>query len=115
MDSHHGEGNIYVRDMNEDGYPDIIHSTRDYQSGFHGAHIAINDGQGNFNSLNEDDLPMRPDSGSNNYDYLMKGLPIDADGEACLDLISVTDIGFGDPMNQTENYLFTVINKDCDF
>ncbi len=115
VDSHHGEGNIYVRDMNEDGYPDIIHSTRDYQSGFHGAHIALNDGQGNFNSLNEDDLPMRPDSGSNNYDYLMKGLPIDADGEACLDLISVTDIGFGDHMNQTENYLFTVLNKNCDF
>lgn len=115
MDSHHGEGNIYVRDMNKDGHPDIIHSTRDYESGLHGAHIALNDGSGNFFSINEDDLPMRPDPGSNHYDYLMKGLPIDADGEACLDLISATDIGFGDPVNQTENYLFTIINKNCDF
>jgi len=32
-----------------------------------------------------------------------------------LDLVSATDVGFGDPMNQTENYLFSIINKDCDF
>ena len=28
--NHHGEGNIYVRDMNLDGALDIIHSTRDF-------------------------------------------------------------------------------------
>ena len=113
-ESHHGEGNIYIRDLNLDGHLDIIHSTRDYQSGFHGANIAINDGSGYFESLNESDLPMRPDPCCNDYDYLMKGVPIDADNEACLDLISVTDPGFGS-VNETENYLFTIISKNCEF
>ena len=35
-DTHHGEGNIYLRDMNLDGHLDIVHSTRDYNSGYHG-------------------------------------------------------------------------------
>ncbi len=113
--SHHGEGNIYLRDMNSDGHLDIIHSTRDYESGLHGAHIALNDGLGNFVSIEENKLPNRPDPCCNINDELMKGLPINADNEACLDLISVTDPGWGDWRTQTENYLFTIINKSCEF
>ena len=112
-DKHHGEGNIYVRDMNNDSFIDIIHSTRDYESGYHGAHIAINDGYGNFISLENADLPYRPDSGGNLYDMLMKGLPINADNSECLDLISVTDVGWGDNQEDTRNYLFTLINLKC--
>ena len=112
-DKHHGEGNIYVRDMNNDSYIDIIHSTRDYESGYHGAHIAINDGYGNFISAANADLPYRPDSGGNLYDMLMKGLPINADNSECLDLISVTDVGWGDNEEDTRNYLFTLINLKC--
>ena len=112
-DKHHGEGNIYVRDMNNDTYIDIIHSTRDYESGYHGAHIAINDGYGNFISVANADLPYRPDSGGNLYDMLMKGLPINADNSECLDLISVTDVGWGNNEEDTRNYLFTLINLKC--
>ena len=112
-DKHHGEGNIYVRDMNNDSYIDIIHSTRDYESGYHGAHIAINDGYGNFISIPNADLPYRPDSGGNLYDMLMKGLPINADNSECLDLISVTDVGWGNNEEDTRNYLFTLINLKC--
>ena len=112
-DKHHGEGNIYVRDMNNDSYIDIIHSTRDYESGYHGAHIAINDGYGNFISIPNADLPYRPDSGGNLYDMLMKGLPINADNSKCLDLISVTDVGWGNNEEDTRNYLFTLINLKC--
>ena len=112
-DKHHGEGNIYVRDMNNDTYIDIIHSTRDYESGYHGAHIAINDGYGNFISIPNADLPYRPDSGGNLYDMLMKGLPINADNSECLDLISVTDVGWGNNEEDTRNYLFTLINLKC--
>ena len=112
-DKHHGEGNIYTRDMNNDSYIDIIHSTRDYESGYHGAHIAINDGYGNFISVANADLPYRPDSGGNLYDMLMKGLPINADNSECLDLISVTDVGWGDNEEDTRNYLFTLINLKC--
>ena len=112
-DKHHGEGNIYVRDMNNDSYIDIIHSTRDYESGYHGAHIAINDGYGNFISVANADLPYRPDSGGNLYDMLMKGLPINADNSECLDLISVTDVGWGNNEEDTRNYLFTLINLKC--
>ena len=112
-DKHHGEGNIYVRDMNNDTYIDIIHSTRDYESGYHGAHIAINDGYGNFISVANAELPYRPDSGGNLYDMLMKGLPINADNSECLDLISVTDVGWGNNEEDTRNYLFTLINLKC--
>ena len=94
--NHHGEGNIYLRDMNNDNFIDIVHSTRDYSSGYHGAHIALNDGYGNFSSIPNGDLPDRPDNGYNQYDMLMKGLPINADNTSCLDLISATDIGWGD-------------------
>jgi len=115
-DTHHGEGNVYVRDMNLDGHLDIIHSTRDYQSGHHGAHIALNDGLGNFTSVRNSVLPLRPvRSSSTNYRYLMKGLPINADNEACLDLISVTDVGWGDWREDTRNYLYSLINKDCNY
>ena len=111
--NHHGEGNIYLRDMNNDNFIDIVHSTRDYSSGYHGAHIALNDGYGNFSSIPNGDLPDRPDNGYNQYDMLMKGLPINADNTSCLDLISVTDIGWGDANEDTRNYLFTLINLEC--
>ena len=113
-DIHHGEGNIYLRDMNLDGHLDIIHSTRDYNSGYHGSHIAINDGNGNFTSLLNSALPNRPDPGFNNYDFLMKGLPLNIDNEGCLDFISVTDVGWEDT-NGTSNFFFSVINTDCNF
>ena len=114
-DTHHGEGNIYLRDMNLDGSLDIIHSTRDYSSGYHGAHIATNDGNGNFLSMDNSDLPMRPDPGNNNYDYLMKALPLNIDNEGCLDFISVTDVGWENSSEETSNYLFSVLNVNCNF
>ena len=113
--SHHGEGNIYLRDMNLDGNLDIVHSTRDYNSGYHGSHIAINDGMGKFESIENSKLPNKPDPGYNNYDYLMKALPINADNEACLDFISVTDAGWENNQNETSNYFFTAINTNCNF
>jgi len=114
-DRHHGEGNIYLRDMNLDGSLDIIHSTRDYESGYHGAHIAINDGNGNFVSLDNSDLPMKPNPGSNNYDYLMKSLPINIDNEGCIDFISVTDAGWETSNEETSNYFFSVLNINCNY
>lgn len=113
--THHGEGNIYLRDMNLDGSLDIVHSTRDYNSGYHGSHIAINDGMGNFTSIENSKLPDKPDPGYNNYDFLMKALPINADNEACLDFISVTDAGWENNQNETSNYFFTVLNTNCNF
>ena len=112
---HHGESNIYLKDMNLDGNLDIIHSSRDYSSGYHGAHIAINDGNGNFNSIDNNDLPNRPDPGYNNYDFLMKGMPLNIDNEACLDFISVTDAGWENSSEESSNYLFSVLNIDCNF
>jgi hypothetical protein len=111
--NHHGEGNIYVRDMNLDGALDIVHSTRDFQSNFHGAHVAINDGVGNFESLPNSILPNRPDQGFNSTDSLYKGLPINADNLGCLDLISTTD-SWQDASTQ-RNYLFSILNTDCTY
>jgi len=112
-DKHHGEGNIYVRDMNNDGFFDIIHSTRDWFSDHNGAHIILNDGYGNFISIPDEQLPQRPYSGGwNQPEVLMKGMPINADNSACLDLISTTDSGFSNT-NDTRNYLFSIINLKC--
>ena len=57
--------------MNLDGNLDIVHSTRDYNSGYHGSHIAINDGMGKFESIENSKLPNKPDPGYNNYDYFI--------------------------------------------
>ena len=113
--SHHGEGNIYLRDMNLDGSLDIIHSTRDYSSGYHGANIAMNDGNANFISLKNDELPNKPDPGNNNYDFLMKALPINIDDQGCIDFVSVTDVGWENNQDETSNYFFSVLNINCDF
>ena len=111
--SHHGEGNIYVRDMNLDGALDIIHSTRDFQSSLHGVHVAINDGMGNFQSLSNSILPNRPDRGFNATDSLFKGVPINADNLGCLDLISTTDSW--QDASTTRSYLFSILNTDCSY
>jgi hypothetical protein len=111
--SHHGEGNIYLRDMNLDGALDIIHSTRDFQSSLHGAHVAINDGIGNFQSLSNSILPNRPDQGFNATDSLFKGVPINADNLGCLDLISTTDSW--QDTSTTRNYIFSILNTDCSY
>ena len=111
--SHHGEGNIYVRDMNLDGALDIIHSLRDFQSSLHGAHVAINDGIGNFQSLSNSILPNRPDRDFNATDSLFKGVPINADNLGCLDLISTTDSW--QDTNTQRSYLFSILNTDCSY
>ena len=111
--NHHGESNIYIRDMNLDGAIDIIHSTRDFQSSFHGAHVAINDGVGNFRSLPNSTFPNRPVSFNGNNDSLFKGVPIDADKLGCLDLISTTDSWQDE--STTRNYLFSILNTDCSY
>ena len=111
---HHGEGNIYLRDIDGDGDIDIIHSTRDFENSLSGAHIAINDGQGNFAS-NEYLLPDRPMPNSqwNPSSGLMKGVPIDLDGKGCIDIVSTSD-SWSDE-NTVRNYLFSMINVDCSF
>ena len=114
LEKHHGEGNIYLKDLDNDGDLDIFHSTRDFQNNSSGAHIAINDGQGNFIS-NESILPARPlsDTGWSTSSGLMKGVPINLDNKGCLDLISTSDSWSNE--NTVNNYLFSIINLNCSF
>ena len=113
-DNHHGEGNIYLRDIDNDGDLDIFHSTRDFSNSISGAHIAINDGQGNFIS-NESILPSRPisNTGWSTTSGLMKGVPINLDKKGCLDIISASDSWSNN--NSSNNYLFSILNTDCSF
>ena len=114
LEKHHGEGNIYLRDIDNDGDLDIFHSTKDFASSISGAHIAINDGRGNFIS-NELILPSRPlsNSGWSSTGVLMKGVPIDLDKKGCLDLISTSDSWSNE--SESNNYLFSILNTDCSF
>ena len=112
-DSHHGEGNIYLRDYDNDGDIDIFHSTRDFLSDLHGAHIALNDGEGNFSSVAGSIMPQKPKANEwDNHQYLFKGMPINLDNEGCLDLISSSDSWMNE--SATKNYLFSLINIRCD-
>jgi len=111
--NHHGESNIYIRDMNLDGALDIIHSTRDFYSSFHGAHVAINDGVGNFRSLPNSIFPNKPVFVNGNNEILFKGVPINADNLGCLDMISTTDSW--QDAETTRNYLFSILNTDCGY
>jgi hypothetical protein len=119
-DQHHGEANIYLRDLDGDGDLDIFQSTQSLESAFgeshdspfSGAHIAVNDGNGNFISVQSDDLPKRPVDDAAAAPLLYRGLPIDIDGRGCLDPVSASDIIWGE--GSTTSYLFTVINTDCD-
>lgn len=114
LEKHHGEGNIYLRDIDNDGDLDIFHSTRDFSTSISGAHIAINDGRGNFIS-NELIMPSRPlsNTGWSTTGGLMKGVPIDLDKKGCLDLISTSDSWSNE--NEAKNYLFSILNIDCSF
>lgn len=114
LEKHHGEGNIYLRDIDNDGDLDIFHSTRDFSTSISGAHIAINDGRGNFIS-NELILPSRPlsNTGWSTSGGLMKGVPIDLDRNGCLDLISASDSWSNE--NEVNNYLFSILNTNCSF
>ena len=47
-------------------------------------------------------------------DFLMKALPINADNEACLDFISVTDAGWENDQSESSNYFFTVLSESRD-
>jgi hypothetical protein len=117
-DKHHGEGNIYLRDLEGDGDLDIFHSSGDPASGLSGAHIAVNDGNGFFSSVEDDKLPKMPlDWESDTEMLLFKGLPVDIDGRGCLDLVSTSQSlydWFDDRPTRARNYLFAIINIGCE-
>ena len=111
--NHHGEGNIYLRDFEGDGDLDIFHSTRDFSSNLHGAHIALNDGSAFFVSVPENIFPQKPKANMyDNNNYLFKGMPINLDNSGCLDLISTSDSWMDE--TATKNYLYSLINIKCD-
>ena len=87
-------------------------------SPFSGAHIAVNDGNGNFVSVESDHLPKKPLTWDKDATpTLAKGVPIDLDGRGCLDLISTSETWydwFEDRPQHTRYYLFEIINIGCE-
>ena len=109
---HHGEGNLYLRDFDADGDIDIFHSTRDYQSQINGSHIALNNGSGFFQSIEDSVFPKRPVPNEFfSHRTLAKGVPINLDNEGCLDLVAASDIW--DTPDITSNYLYLLVSKGC--
>lgn len=109
---HHGEGNIYLRDLNGDGDLDIFHSLSPENATLSGAHIAVNDGNGNFVSVESNQLPSKPLAYHESVTPpLSRGVPIDLDGRGCLDLISTSETWF---RTYGRDYLFAIININCE-
>lgn len=114
-ESHQGESNIYLRDFDRDGDLDIFHSTRDFESMLHGAHIAINNGNAIFESLPEEWIPEKPLAVNENSIYTYRGAPIDLDGEGCLDMVSMTDSwAYKRTPFRGKDYLFTILSLRCE-
>ena len=85
---------------------------RDYQSQINGSHIALNDGSGFFQSIEDSVFPKRPVPNEFfSYRAIAKGVPINLDNEGCLDLIAASDIW--DTPDMTSNYLYILVSKGC--
>jgi len=79
----------------------------------HGSHIALNNGNAGFKTIQESRLPQKPKSSEwDNNSYLFKGVPINLDNHGCLDLISTSDSWMDE--SATRNYLYSLINLKCD-
>ena len=114
IDQYHGEGQLSVIDINNDGIPDIAHTSGAYGYEY-GLSFYINNG-GSLTLMNENDfaymsqeqIPGRENYGIGNK--LRRAIPINLDDSGWIDYISV--ITFSLNSGRNENIFYSVLSKN---
>ena len=114
IDQYHGEGQLSVIDINNDGILDIAHTSGAYGYEY-GLSFYINNG-GSLTLMNENDfaymsqeqIPGRENYGIGNK--LRRAIPINLDDSGWIDYISV--ITFSLNSGRNENIFYSVLSKD---
>ena len=114
IDQYHGEGQLSVIDINNDGILDIAHTSGAYGDEY-GLSFYINNGgsltlmnESHFAYMSQEQIPGRENYGVGNK--LRRAIPIDLDNSGWVDYISVINLGFSSGRN--ENVLYSVLAKD---
>jgi len=114
IDQYHGEGQLSVIDINNDGILDIAHTSGAYGYEY-GLSFYINNG-GSLTLMNENDfaymsqeqIPGRENYGIGNK--LRRAIPINLNDSGWIDYISV--ITFSLNSGRNENIFYSVLSKD---
>jgi hypothetical protein len=115
LDQFHGEGQLSVLDINNDGILDIAHTTGAYRDD-RGLTFYINNGGSleifdvnQFAYLTENQIPGREEYGDSS-NTLRRAIPIDLDNSGWIDYISL--IGFGNANGSNEVVLYSILSKN---
>ena len=114
LDQYHGEGQLSVIDINNDGVLDIAHTSGAYGNEYGLSFYINNNGtlelfdQNNFAYLSQEQIPGRENFGVGNK--LRRAIPVNLDDTGWVDYISVINLGFSSGRN--ENVLYSVLAKD---
>lgn len=104
FDEHHGEGQVYLADINQDGHLDIVHATGqtfnngEFKAG--GLDVFMNRGDGHFLHVPNDYFASIANPDIVGYEMtslgnlLTRALPIDLDGSNGLDFVSFKQLPF---------------------
>jgi len=114
LDQYHGEGQLSVIDINNDGILDIAHTTGNYGNEF-GLSFYINNGgnlelfnQDKFAYMSQEQIPGREGWADGNK--LRRAIPINLNNSGWIDYISLISLGFDD--GRQEIVLYSVLSKD---
>ncbi|MDA0755600.1 MAG: VCBS repeat-containing protein [Proteobacteria bacterium] len=114
LDNFHGEGQLSVLDINNDGILDIAHTTGAFGDEY-GLSFYINNGGSlqllsldNFAYLGQEQFPGREDWGNNNK--LSRAIPINLDNTGWIDYISYVSLYSSD--SGSEQVFYSVLAKD---
>ena len=125
FDKHHGEGQLYLRDMNGDGSVDIVHATGLSYSNTNGifaggTDIFLNDGTGFFKAVNPDVFAYASPNQLDGWGFTGVGqisvpprfVPIQMSLGPTVDLVgTVTTPNYGSDPNISQVTLYLSLNK----
>ena len=115
LDQFHGEGQLSIIDINNDGILDIAHTSGSYTEAY-GLSFYINNGGSlelvsldDLAYLNSEQIPERS-NWPNDGRTLGRAFPVDLNGSGWIDYISILSLGFLD--QPTEIVFYSALSKD---
>jgi hypothetical protein len=115
LDQFHGEGQLSIIDINNDGILDIAHTSGSYTEAY-GLSFYINNGGSlelvsldDLAYLNSEQIPERS-NWPNDGRTLGRAFPVDLNGSGWIDYISILSLGYSD--QPTEIVFYSALSKD---